>query len=171
MKKLIVLLFFVFTFCLVAGCGGIGGGGGGGKNSSDTAPAKTLDLAIVGKLGGAVALNPAFTWKNNYRDESFSVKIVTGEKVVVEKQTKALSFNVDEYLEKNVQYKITVTGAPSGKSQQLEFKTMDMLPDKVFVKLDNPFGNNMVLQRGRDIEISGSGPVATLITVTFGADK
>ena len=172
MKKIIVILSLIIICCLFVGCNPkeSGGDSGGGSHTSDT-PVINNNLQVEGAVDGAYALNPAFTWSNNGSDATFTVKVYKGGDVVFEKTTDKTYANVEEYLDKNTEYKVVVTGVTSGHSEQKTFKTMDITPNKSYIQLDNPFSNNMVLQRDREIELSGTGAAGSLMTVTLGSEK
>ena len=165
MKKIIFFLLFALLICFVAGCGSAEDG-----RQSDETSAVGNDLTVIGAVEGKTTLNPTFSWKNNYNDKSFTVRVF-GEELIDEIKTSENYASVTKYLLGNTAYKVTVTGDQSGRVEQLDFVTMDVTNQLKYIKADNPFSSNMVIQRDKEITLSGTGPSNSLITVIFGSER
>lgn len=164
MKRFLFIFLLAFVCCFAVGCGG----NGGDKDSDPEGSMKTNGLQVLGTIEGAVVLNPTFVWANDYEDSSFVVKIFKDDELIIEEETNKTHYAVDDYLVGDTAYRVEVKGVVSGISDELTFMTIGIPKDLRYIKLDNPFGSNMVLQRGKEIAFSGSGPALSLVTVAFG---
>lgn len=133
---------------------------------------RTNNIMIQGILDNLVVLNPAFTWDNNNGDSEFTFKIFKGEEVLMSADTTNNYFVVSQMLERNTEYKLSLTGKSSEFTEEIPFKTMDVAyDDSTSFQLANPFSDNMVLQRNKEIEFVGNGPKNSLVSVSINNQK
>lgn len=145
------------------------------KNISVYASWKLLgnnyQVELKGLIDTKTVINPGFTWQNPYEDSGFSVKILKGDEVVVEEQI-STQYYVCPLLDYNTSYKFVVMGNDSSNVNEVAFTTIENNSYKVDEKvvLNDPFMDNMVIQRNKTIDISGVGPQNVLIAVEFGSE-
>ena len=126
-------------------------------------------IEMKGLIGDKSVINPAFTWDNTYNDNAFVISVMKGEEEVVNKEVKD-SYYICEALEYNTSYKFTIKGKDSNNSKEVSFTTVEdnNYNTNTAIVLNDPFMNNMVIQREEIINLSGVGPENMLIAVKFG---
>ena len=129
-----------------------------------------FNISINGSVGEKMVINPAFTWKNNFNDTEFEVKIMKGTNKEDEKTSSDLYF-VSPLLDFNTTYKFVIEGKTSHKVQEIEFTTIekdDSYNTKKQVEVCDPYMSNMVIQRGETISLNGVGPQLVSLAIQFG---
>ncbi|NLE04829.1 MAG: sialate O-acetylesterase, partial [Crenarchaeota archaeon] len=126
---------------------------------------KNYDIEIIGKLNEFVVLNPVFTWKNVNQDESFLVEIYKESSLLFNKTVASTNLSLDEFLESDTSYQIKVIGISSNHFSTLDFSTGSFSYASKNITVNNPFMNDMVIQRDEEIIFSGSAAPYQLIKV------
>lgn len=128
-------------------------------------------LQMKGLIDDKTVINPGFTWNNPYNDSEFIVKVLKGDEVVKTK-TITETYYVSPLLDYNTSYKFVVEGKTSHNTNEISFTTIEnnnYITAKP-VELNDPYMDNMVLQRDEIINLSGVGPERLLIGVKFGEE-
>ncbi len=129
-------------------------------------------IEIVGYKNDKSVINPVFTWNDPFNDTEFMIKLMKGDEEVAS-ETVTDKYYIAPMLDYSTEYKFILTSNNSNNSKELTFNTMDNnnynVSDKVV--LNDPFMDNMVLQREENINISGKGPKCLSIVVDFGNNK
>lgn len=130
-------------------------------------------IGIIGEVEGLYLNNPVFTWDNLYDDSGFdiSIKKVNDENVTISSKVNNNIYYAN-FLDFDTEYEFILTGTESKNTSKITFKTIkDNNYDQTkTIVLDNPYMDNMVIQRNEDIIISGVGPEKALISVNFGSE-
>ena len=128
-------------------------------------------IEVKGLVQDRMVINPAFTWENPYNDSEFIVKIFKGADVIDSANIED-NYYVSSLLEYNCSYKFVLQGKDSHNIEEVSFTTVidnDYEIEKDII-LNDPFMDNMVIQRDEVINISGVGPQNLLIAVKFGLE-
>lgn len=125
---------------------------------------------LHGLVNNKTVINPAFTWENIYNDSLFDVQLFKGDELVYNDSTHESYFNCP-VLEYNTSYTFKLKGTDSLNSKEVSFTTMadNNSTLSTEVVLNDPFMDNMVIQRDETINFSGVGPKEVLIGVKFGS--
>ncbi len=128
-----------------------------------------FNVSIKGNIGNKTVINPGFTWKNNFKDTSYKVKIMKGTSIQ-ESNTVSTLYYLASKLDFNADYTFVIEGTTSKKTQTIKFTT---IPNNEYsvntqINVNDPFMSNMVIQRDEPIVINGRGPQKLLIATSFG---
>ena len=131
------------------------------------------ELQVVGMFeADETILDPIFVWQNNYDDNAYQVTLKQGEEIIAEAETEELVFKTTEFLQLNTEYDFFVLGKQSNYLSQIHFKTIATYNNNInTISLDNPFSDGMVMQRDKDVILSGVGPKYQAITVKVGSEE
>ena len=130
-----------------------------------------FNVSIKGSVGNKTVINPAFTWKNNFEDSSFKVKVLKGTSIQ-ESDTVNADYYLCSKLDFNTDYSFIIEGVTSHKLQTVDFKTIENNNYSINTAIDvnDPYMSNMVIQRDEPIVINGRGPQRLLIPISFGSE-
>ena len=126
-------------------------------------------IELKGEIENKTVINPAFIWDNPYGDSSFNVKILNGN-AEVKNVDVSECFYASNLLDYSTTYKFVVEGKETHNTSEVEFTTItnSNYNTNNSIVLNDPFMNNMVMQRDNVINLSGNGPENVLISVRFG---
>lgn len=129
---------------------------------------KTNNIQIKGLVEGKTVLNPAFTWNNENEDSTFKIELYNNTTLVFSEETANTYIQSPSLLTKNTDYKLKVTGMNSNYCDEIEFTTGSYDHVSKEISVDNPFMNNMVIQRDQETIFTGTAAPNELIIVEDG---
>lgn len=129
-------------------------------------------VIIHGKIGDKYAINPVFDWDNSYGDSVYSFTLKDSEgNVLVEEEVENAHYELAKNLEYGKTYSVKVLGLDTSVGCTVEFTTIDGT-DTIDLKKElfnvcEPYKSHMVIQREREIEITGRALPNVVVTLDF----
>lgn len=127
-------------------------------------------IVIHGIIDNKVVINPAFDWDDSLGDASFHVIIKDSDgNIVFEEDVTGNHYELDKNLEYDKHYLFKVSGNDNYVAGSVEFDTIsgnsNVDLNKTMISVSDLYKSHMVIQRDKEIQISGKSYRNTLIVV------
>lgn len=127
---------------------------------------------VNGIIDEKVVVNPSFDWENPFGDSAFNLTIKDAdENTIIETVVEDTHYEIESPLEYNKTYTVNICGQDSGITGIVNLETIDGT-GKVNLNVQKlnvcePFKSHMVIQRGKDVNITGETKANVLVTLEF----
>lgn len=137
-----------------------------------------IQIDVLGKIEEKITVNAIFTWTNPNHDSSFKVTLTDESNLVIHSENQTTTnLQLDSMLQPGMNYKLTVEGNESNSKSEKEFLTFGTKEDTPFdpmqsvLTVSEPFKSGMVIQRNKEILITGKTEPHVLVKVTLGNNQ